>query len=50
MELEIALNCGCSPNFKFKSKYTYNKHLESNKHKTWEKTYDIKNYKRIEQK
>tara|TARA_Y100000768_G_scaffold388110_1_gene382225 strand:- start:4058 stop:4369 length:312 start_codon:yes stop_codon:yes gene_type:complete len=46
MELEIALNCGCSPNFKFKSKYTYNKHLESNKHKTWEKTYDIKNYKK----
>tara|TARA_B000000565_G_C23740875_1_gene360927 strand:- start:719 stop:1033 length:315 start_codon:yes stop_codon:yes gene_type:complete len=46
LDLEIILECGCSPGKKFKSKVTYNNHFKSQKHIKWENDNMIRNYKK----
>ena len=46
MQLEIRLECGCSPGKVFKTKATYNAHLKTQKHNKWVINNDIKNYKK----
>ena len=46
MNLDIRLECDCSPNKIFKNKSTYNAHLKTQKHNKWVINNDIKNYKK----
>jgi len=46
MQLDIILECGCSPGKIFKTKATYNAHLKTQKHNKWVINNDLKNYKK----
>ena len=46
MQLDIRLECGCTPNKIFKNKSTYNAHLKTQKHNKWVINNDLKNYKK----
>ena len=46
MQLDIRLECGCTPNKIFKNKSTYNAHLKTQKHNKWIINNDLKNYKK----
>lgn len=46
MIVDIILECGCSPDKKFKNKTTYNNHFKSQKHIKWENNNMIRNYKK----
>ena len=44
MDLDIVLECGCSPNFKFKNNNKFNQQLKTKKHLEWERSKLEKNY------
>lgn len=46
MQLDIRLECGCTPNKIFKNKATFQAHLKTQKHNKWVINNDLKNYKK----
>ena len=46
MDIDIILSCGCNPNKVYKTRKTYENHLKSVKHKTWEEQKLLKDYKK----
>ena len=46
MQLDIRLECGCTPNKIFKNKTTFQSHLKTQKHNKWVINNDLKNYKK----
>ena len=49
MDIDIILSCGCNPNKVYKTRKTYENHLKSVKHKTWEEQKLLKDLKKVVQ-
>ena len=44
--MDIILSCDCNPDKVYKTRKTYENHLKSMKHKTWEEEKLLKDYKK----